>query len=251
MNPFNLKALPTRHLDLQGGYNFRDVGGLQNQNGRLVKKGKVFRGDELHGLTNQDLETLSRIPIFSIVDFRGQSEVNNAPDRKPASLKGFYALSIDPGNIVSDPGINPATITPQEAARYMKNIYVQLVSAPAAISRYREFFELLQRPEVAPLLFHCTAGKDRTGVGAALFLSALGVDEETILSDYLLSNLYLEGKYGKLKKEHPYLKVLFEVTPDFLRTGLNTVKEKYGSVQNYLTEELNVDLSKMEKMYLE
>jgi len=99
-------------------------------------------------------------------------------------------------------------------------------------------------------LFHCTAGKDRTGMGAALFLAALGVDEETIYSNYLESNKNLEGKYAKMLEEHPEAEKMFGVQRSYLETGLSYVKETYGSIENYLTEVLAVDIDKLKELYL-
>lgn len=242
--------LAEKHLPMEGGFNFRDLGGIRNTEGKYVKWGKIFRGDELHNLTESDLQYLSSIPLISIVDFRSPSEIEAAPDKNPSSLKENYAYSIEPGNLSDFAGMNFNNLRAGEMDSMMMQLNIQLVTDPRYIERYREFFNLLQNENDVPLLFHCTAGKDRTGMGAALVLSSLGVDEEVIYQDYLLSNQYLEEKYGKLKSEYPNLAALFGVKREFLQAGIEQIKKDHGSVEKYLTDVLNVDLEKMKNMYL-
>lgn len=108
----------------------------------------------------------------------------------------------------------------------------------------------MHNKENTPLVFHCTAGKDRTGFGAYLFLSALGVDEELIIKDYLASNYYLQGKYGGYIRQYPVLSPLFEVREDYLGTAINQIKDTYGTVEVYLDKVLNVDRKKLKELYL-
>lgn len=239
-----------RHLPMTGGYNFRDLGGYRTQEGKYVKWGRIFRSDDLHNLIEEDLLYLAEIPIISIVDFRSEEESAQLPDRNPSSTKENYKLSISPGNLMSVFSLSKESITPEKIDTLMKEMNVLLVTDPNCINSYKRLFELLQSHSDTPLLFHCSAGKDRTGMGAALILSALGVDEQTIMKDYLLSNIYLANKYSKIKAENPNLSSLFEVKPEFLQAGLDRIKKDHGSVENYLTKVLNVDISKMKEMYL-
>lgn len=242
--------LSESHLPMTGGYNFRDLGGYKNAEGRYVKWGKVFRSDDLHNLTDADLKYLSSIPLVSIVDFRSDDEISQAPDKNPSSLKENYKYSISPGNLMEAVVKDINALTVERADQLMKDMNVLLVTDSACIDQYRKFFALLQNPGDAPLMFHCSAGKDRTGMGAALFLSSLGVDEQTIMNDYLSSNTYLADKYAKYKAESPALTSLFEVKQEFLQAGLERIKKDHGSVENYLTKVLNVDIQKMKELYL-
>lgn len=239
-----------RHLPMTGGYNFRDMGGYKNTEGRYVKWGKVFRSDDLHNLTDSDLKYLAAIPLVSIVDFRSSEEMEMAADKNPVSVKANYPYSINPGNLMDAVKKDVSKITTEEADRLMMDMNILLVSDTACIKRYKDFFALLQNEDDAPLMFHCSAGKDRTGMAAALFLSSLGVNEQTIVKDYLLSNTYLANKYAMLKAENPAMKSFFEVKPEFLQAGLDKVKNDYGSVENFLTKVLNVDIQKMREKYL-
>lgn len=239
-----------RHLPMTGGYNFRDLGGYITTEGKYVKWGKVFRSDDLHSLTDADLRYLSSIPLVSIVDFRSEEEMNEQPDLNPASVKQNYKYSINPGNLMGAVKADLENLTEMKADTLMMGMNELLVSDSASISQYKKFFALLQNDEDVPLMFHCSAGKDRTGMGAALFLSALGVDEQTILQDYMLSNSYLANKYAKYKAMNPALSSLFTVKPEFIQAGLSRIKKDHGSVENYLTNMLGVDISKMKEKYL-
>lgn len=239
--------LSERHLPMAGGYNFRDLGGYKNKEGKYVKWGKIFRSDDLYHLTSEDLNYLANIPVKSVVDFRSAEEVKKAPDKVPSSAKE-YAYSITPGNLDIQQDIS--SFTAEAIDSVMMSINRMLVTDPSIIKLYKDFFALLQDQNDVPLLFHCTAGKDRTGMGAALILYALGVDEETIFQDYLASNFYLDDKYAQLKQDYPEMASMFEVKRDFLQSGIEQIKKDHGSVENYLKNSLNVDLDKFKEMYL-
>ncbi len=115
--------------------------------------------------------------------------------------------------------------------------------------QYTEFFKILQGGNNAPLLSHCSAGKDRAGFAAALFLSSLGVDRETVIGDYMLSAQYLKGKYDKEIQAHPELEPLLTVKREYIEAALNTIDKEYGGMENYLTNNLGVDLGKMRELY--
>lgn len=243
--------LSDRHLPMSGGYNFRDLGGYRTTDGRYVKwGGKIFRSDDLHNLTDEDLNYLSSIPLVSIVDFRSDDEREAAPDKNPESVKENYKYAISPGNLMGAIKADLQNITEMKADTLMMGMNELLVSDPACIDQYRKFFELLQDDKNVPLMFHCSAGKDRTGMGAALILFSLGVDEQTIINDYLLSNKYLANKYAAYKAAYPALSSLFEVKPQFLQAGIDKIRKDHGSVDNYLTKVLNVDITKMRDKYL-
>lgn len=242
--------LSERHLPMTGGFNFRDLGGYKTKDNRYVKWGKIFRSDELHLLTPADLKYLESIPLVSIVDFRSEDEMQRAPDINPSSVKVNYAYPITPGNLMAVVATGIEKLTAEDAESLMREMNVLLVTETASIVRYTAMFQLLQEDKDVPLMFHCSAGKDRTGMAAALILSALGVDEETILRDYMLSNTYLADKYVKFKAKVPALSSLFEVNAQFLQAGFGRIKQDHGSVENFLTEVLNVDIEKMREMYL-
>lgn len=240
--------LADKVLPMDGGYNFRDMGGIKNKDGKFVKWGKMFRSDELHNLMSSDLKYLASIPIVSVVDFRSEQEINAGPDKLPKSVKNDFKLSIAPGNLSMSPDLEKYTAN--QFVDFMIEMNRMFVTDSAIINQYRKFFELIQDQKNVPLMFHCTAGKDRTGMAAALFLYSLGVDDETIMNDYLSSNIYLEKKYDFIKTTRPNFEPLFSVRSEYLQAGLDQIKKDHGSIENYLTKILNVDLQKMREMYL-
>ncbi|NDV64098.1 tyrosine-protein phosphatase [Bacteroides sp. 224] len=241
--------LAETHLPMTGGFNFRDLGGIRTQDGHHVKWGKFIRTDELHQLTEADLRYLSSIPIISVVDFRGQMEIDNAPDILPASVKNAYPLSIHPGNILELQDIAKSGSLNLEKVMITINEY--LVSDSTFINQYKEFFSILQDESKVPVIFHCTAGKDRTGMGAALILFALGVNEEMIYENYLASNIYLKEKYAEDIRKNPQMEAVLTVKKEFLEAGINKIKELYGTPENYLTQKLGVDIERFREMYLD
>lgn len=244
-------VIAERHLPMAGGYNFRDLGGIKTKDGRYTQWGKLFRSDELKKLTDADLAYLSSIPLNTIVDFRTDKEVSSAADKKPSSVKQNLHLPIEPGNLSDwEAMAQMVGATEEEMEQYMIDLNQLLAKDVGATEQYREFFKLLQTDSKIPLLFHCTAGKDRTGMGTALILWALGVDEDTIIKDYLLSNEYLDEKYAVYKEKYPQFIPLIEVRAKYLQAGLDKIKEEYGSVDSYLVDVLQVDIAKMKQTFL-
>lgn len=242
--------LAETHLPMEGGYNFRDLGGIRTTDGNYVKWGKLIRSDDLHTLTNADLEYLASIPITSDVDFRTEMEIETAPDRMPSPDTKYYRLSISPGNMDESMIKTLLGYSALQADSMMMAINVSLVSDSAYVAKYRDFFRLLQNDVNLPLLFHCSAGKDRTGMAAALILYGLGADDETVMQNYLMSNKYVEAKYAPYIEKFPNLKPLFEVKPEFLQAGIDRIRADHGTVEDFLKSELNVDIQKFRDMYL-
>lgn len=233
-----------RVLPMQGAYNVRDLGGYPAADNKHVKWHKVFRSGDLNKLTESDLVYFSEIPIKSYIDFRDSAEIAAAPDRKPTSLVHEYLLPIETGSI-----IDMAQITKENAPGLM--VEGNKIFARDNQAVYREFFQILMNDDTTPLLFHCSAGKDRTGFGAALFLSSLGVDRDTIIKDYMLSNECLADKYADMIKAKPELAPLMSVKKEYIQAAFDVIDNEFGGIDNYLTKNLNVDLEKMKRLYTE
>lgn len=242
------RIIAERHLPMAGGYNFRDLGGIKTKDGRYIKWGKLFRADELSGLTNDDVLYLSSIPITSIIDFRAVTEMKRAPDKLPTSVKFSYPLSITPGNLSTE-GIQ-ANLLKTNIDIHMKQMNRILVSDPVCVNAFRKFFNIVQKRLSAPLIFHCSAGKDRTGMAAALLLFALGVSEEKIMDDYLMSKVFLADKYDVIIAKYPRAESIFTVKKMFLKAGINQIKRDYGTIDYFLENVLGVNIDKLQEMYL-
>jgi protein-tyrosine phosphatase len=241
--------LSERHLPMEGGYNFRDLGGFKTKDGRYTKWGKLFRADELSNLTNSDIKYLSSIPITSVIDFRAQAEAKRSPDHLPSTVQFTYPIAITPGNLSTE-GIQ-ANLLKSNIDSHMKHMNRLLVSDPACVRAFRIFFAIVQNNLSAPLIFHCSAGKDRAGMAAALILFSLGVDEETVMQDYLSSKIYLSDKYDAFIAKYPRAEPIFTVKRMFLQAGINQIKRDHGTIMNFLTKELKVDIIRMRRLYLE
>lgn len=196
-----------RSLGLKAAANARDLGGYRTADGRTVRSGVALRGDALNRLTDADLDILSGLGLRQVVDLRGLNEVEeNGSDRLPG---GVPVGADGPVRLVQLPVYSPehdiyislrdvlagqdsqaqhALLGDGGAERIMAEVYDWFVTDPAIRDLFASAVRLLADPDGVPLLFHCTAGKDRTGWTAAIVLTALGVDRDTVYEDYLLTN---------------------------------------------------------------
>jgi protein-tyrosine phosphatase len=236
---------PGRLLPLKGLYNLRDLGGYPLKGGRQVKWGLLYRGGDFDGLSPEDRELLEKRNIKTIVDFRDKEEQTLAPDGAIGTVTSIRWLPIDAGSILDMTRIS----TNSEGEAVMEKLY--RILAEYARSQYGEFFALLSNSANPPLLFHCSAGKDRTGLAAALVLSALGAGRETIIADYLLSEECLKGKYQTWIASNPGQEPLMSVRRSYLEAAFDTIDRIYGGMDRYLRDELGADPELLREMYTE
>lgn len=228
----------------EGTFNVRDLGGLKTLPGRKVKRGLFFRSDDLSTLTRRGKAALEAHGIRTIVDFRGDEEVRLAPNRLPATVQRSVWLPIEPGNV-----LELVRLTSETAPEMMCELY--RVLARDAQQMYWEFFRLLSNPENAPLLFHCSAGKDRTGFAAALFLLSLGASRETVERDYLLSAGFVREKYRNAVEADERFASIYTVRPEYLAAAFEVIDTEFGGTENYLRNCLGVDAARMQELYSE
>jgi len=245
-----------RVLPLQGGRNFRDLGGYRAADGRMVKWGLLYRSGQMHGLTPADYAYLQRLGIRVVCDFRDVRERASEPTQWPAgqapqTFSDDYTL--DMGDMML-PG-DPATWTHDQVVAKMTASYPKLLDQFRGQYR-RMFAELLAGH--APLAFHCTAGKDRTGIAAALLLSALGVPRETVIEDYLLSNRYRAdlstGGGGFWAKLSPgAMRAFAGVDRAYIDAVLARIDRHPGGMTGYLKDEMGLDaaaIATLRSLYL-
>lgn len=238
------ETMTRRFVALEGVTNYRDVGGYPAAHGKTVKWLCFYRSGDLFALSDKDLATLAATGLKTIVDFRSNYEAQADPDRVPASVIKVCNLRIDPGDIFAlEDAVNG------DGAHLMAHLNVVLVNEAKA--QYAGFFQLLADSANTPLLCHCSAGKDRTGLAAALFLTALGVDRELIYADYMLSARLAEEKYRHILNHHPRLLAVITVNPAYLAAAFKEMDDKYGGPAAYLTHELKVDIPLLQAMYTE
>lgn len=239
-------------LFLAGATNFRHLGGYAGHGGRRVAEGRIFRSDHLGALTREDLQQLRALGVRRVLDLRGVAERSTAP----CALEGVavHSLSIEPTIVQKLSALLEAghRLTASEVEEHMKDTYRGFVRQNT--HRYAELFGHLLEAD-APLVFHCTAGKDRTGFGAALVLASLGVGEADIMRDYLLTNGQLKppepSRYGLTREVQD---VLWRVQPEFLLAALEALEADYGGMEAYLREGLGLgepERERLRELYLE
>lgn len=243
--PAGVTDAPTELLRLASADNFRDVAGpgYPTRDGGRMRRGAFYRSNELQ-LTETDAAALARLGVTTVHDLRSAPEVEAHPDVDvPGATWHHVEVSGIPMEMVQGLADTAA------AERVMREVYVAFVRSAEARASYAELLTALAEGP-PPQLFHCTAGKDRTGWAAALLLEVAGVDRETILADYLLTNEVSSAtreKYLALIGEHlgPEKVAVYEPTmlvePSYLRAGYDAVAADYGSVDGYLRGGLGLD----------
>ena len=248
--------------------NFRELGGYKTQDGRTVRKGLLYRSAALGSMNERELKALEKMGIRSILDFRSRLEEAAFPDPPVPGATNYHvsAMRDNDGNdvdyspsaillaAVKEPGFN-------KVAALTKHAYSFIVFDSEA---YQKMFELLLN-EKAPLLFHCTQGKDRTGAAAILILLALGVDEKTILDDYMLTNKYRKSLIDKAmnrhkiltrisRNAHTFMLIHEGVDRSFGEAAIRSIKERYPDYETFFLKEYALtadDLARLRDLYLE
>ena len=239
-----------RHYSFEGCFNFRDIGGYLNQEGKKVKRGLYFRAGRQDRMTNKDLAQLSDLNIATQIDLRKQEEVLDQGKGPLQDMGAKYInISVIPeggseklNKLVGDTGIS--------GKRYLG--YLEF--GPTSWLR---LFGILAEEENLPVLLHCTAGKDRTGVSTAFLLSVLGVSRDIIEADYLLTNLDTERQADFIESTVGYpegynrekMISIAGVPKDAMKDFLDGVESKWGSVIEYL-EKIGVTREQMDQVRL-
>ncbi|MEA2908060.1 MAG: protein-tyrosine phosphatase [Bradyrhizobium sp.] len=243
---------PARHLNLVGASNFRDLGGYPARGGRAVRWRQIFRSNHLGHVTVPDIEILRGLGLKSAFDFRGTEE-------RVAAICGLkeiavHSLPIEP-TVVAALRARLATGIPlssADALEVMRGSYRDYVRHNTP--RFRTLFAHLLEDR-APLVIHCTAGKDRTGFACALILHALGVPHELIAEDYLLTNrFYRRDPSASSDFPADVSKVLGSVETSFLAAAFDAIGADYGDLENYFSEGLGLgarERASLEARYLE
>jgi protein-tyrosine phosphatase len=236
-----------RLVPLEGTLNFRDLGGYPASGG-TTRWGVVYRADKLSELTDADLAHLGGLGIRTVCDFRYDREVDEDPSRLP---DGARVVRMAIGSSVGD---NPNSLEDLIRAGAITHVvaadvadsYVRTLEQRTDL--LRGLVELVADPEHHPVVIHCTAGKDRTGIAAALLLGAVGVDEATIIQDYALTDQYrsearladIGPRLARDGIDIENLRVLFTAPAETMELALAGVRERWGGILPYVTDELGV-----------
>lgn len=247
--------------------NLRDLGGIALAHGREVRPGLVLRSGQLSGLDPADDAELAALGIRTVVDLRTADERGSAPDRLPPGARLFVA------DVLGDnPGVAPARLRalladPVEAERLLgggkaeemfAETYRQMVLSPRAGAAYRAFVDTVADSTACPVLFHCTAGKDRTGWAAALLLLLLGASRDVVRAEYLAVNPVVRVAF------RPYVQsfldaggdpeiasAIIEVRPRYLDTALDAMDERWGGLDGYVRDGLRIPVVVLRRLRAE
>ncbi len=247
-----MSEVPARHLNLVGASNFRDLGGYPARNGSRIRWRQIFRSNHLGHLTDSDIEVVRGLGVRSAFDFRGSVE-------RAEALCGLaeitvHSLPVEPTVVaalraIAASGTPLSTVHATEVMRDSYRNYVQQNT-----QRFRTLFEHLLEDR-APLVIHCTAGKDRTGFACALILHTLGVPDPVISEDYLLTNrFYRRDPSSGSDLPDDVKQVLGSVQASFLGAAFEAIDAHYGDLENYLRDGLGLgaaERAKLEARYLE
>ena len=264
-------------LEFEGISNARDLGGLTGHGNRTIKMGRIIRSDNLSCATGKDCAKLKDYGLRKIVDFRTDEEINNSPDRKIDGvqwMKNPILKSLTTGITREKETEKPSSLPEillsfscelgKAGKEWLASLYIPLVSDEFCLNGYRNFLDVLKNNHDGAVLYHCSAGKDRVGIGTLIFLSILGVDRQDIIKDYLLTN----ESYASVIKEAQELGRARGVDPAiidtieplsgvdmlYISTALDVIDNTHGGIESFLKNQLGIGQSYIEALrdnYLE
>lgn len=255
------------HVALQGVLNNRDLGGFPTANGKFFKRRRLIRSGDLHHATSTDLNQLINMhDMECIVDLRSSTEIEASPDPLPL-LQGIEYVHLEvltPDDIVSVAHLNAGqdmTLvrefmgSPYET---ITDLYSKALLGESGMKSYSQFLEMLLASEEGAILWHCTQGKDRTGIAAILVESALGASEVDIRRDYLATNLFISGWIARMKEFLANRKIAQGIendidayayaSPCYFEEVFRIVNEMFGSISGYMKDALDFDEDKCRKL---
>jgi len=253
------KNVTEKDIEIKKVHNFRTVGNIKNVDGRTLKEGKFYRSGHLYQLKKKSFKEIENLGIKEIIDLRNSKEIAQKPDHLPSEIiyKNYSAFE-DEGDQLDQAKklVLKGKVDGSDADTRMLEFYKDYVTENPEIIK-KIITEILESDH--PVLYHCTAGKDRTGITSALILTILKFDKETIYNDYLLSNNYRQKLVDKRlhlannlhflypKMDINVLEKLSWVEVDYLDAAFNEINKKYGSVDNYIQQVLGISENKRQE----
>lgn len=232
--------------------NFRDLGGLANRQGQAIKPHRLLRSGELTDLSAKESDILSsQYNVKSVVDFRSTEEAVEAPD---VPIRGAKYHNIDilknAGEYISSFANFHEIEDRREVIPFMNEVYTLMIRDADATAGFRQFLQIVLDQEDGAVLYHCFAGKDRTGIATAILLAILDVDRQTILADYMRTNemrrainetlLQKDRERGYTEEKLEILESFLLVEPVYLETAFAVAQDLYGSFNDYISRALGV-----------
>lgn len=250
------KSITSKDINIKKVNNFRSVGNIRNIDGRTLKEGKLYRSANLFKLKRKSFKEIDRLEIREIIDLRNSKEIAKKPDHLPLGImyKNYSAFE-DEGDQLDQAKklVLKGKVNGSDAEKRMLDFYKDYVTKNPEIIK-KIVTEILESNE--PVLYHCTAGKDRTGIITALILTILKFDKETIYNDYLLSNNYRKKLVNKRlnlaenlhflypKMDIKVLEKLSWIETAYLDASFNQINKEYGSTEKYIQDVLGINEDK-------
>jgi protein-tyrosine phosphatase len=244
--------------------NLRDVGGYKTRDGATVVRGLAYRSDTFNPMSPGDIKKLARVGLKNDYDLRTTAEVKAKPDEMPPGV-AYHLLNVLADAKSAAPAELEALLhEPQKAnkalgggkieALFMEG-YREFISLPSAKQSYRTLFMDLANPQMAPGVFHCTTGKDRTGWAAAALLTLLGVPHETVMADYMRTNDYTLPQFKPVIDDfvaaggdRAIAEAIFGVKPEYLEASFEEMRKQYGTIEGYFADGLGVDAAQQKAL---
>ena len=263
-------------IEFEGLSNVRDLGGLVGHGGKKIKMGRLIRSDNLSPATEYDCKKLQEYGLKKIVDFRTDDEIKNSPDKAVCGatwMKNPILKSLTTG-ITREEARQPSSLAEillnfsrdlgSRGKSWLASLYVPLVSDEFCLNGYRTFLDVLKNNRDGAVLYHCSAGKDRVGIGTLIILSALGVSREDIIKDYLLTNesyaaiineaRELGKAQGVSQEIIDTIEPLSGVDISYINTALDVIDNTHGGIDAFLKNRLGLDeeyINDLRENYLE
>lgn len=245
------RTVGARMVEMDSVQNLRDIGGYYTANDKMLRWGKIFRSGELAALSDWDSIRLDKLHIKTIIDLRPTSDVRQKPlVYSKARIVHIPIYTEGEDNLTAR--IWEGRMRKRDALLYMQDQYLQFITKDQQL--YAQALEMFLEKDNYPILFNCTLGKDRAGFLAALLLTALDVPEETIINDYTTSNNHIDiSSFASLAHElsaeaQETITALLTSSESLMSFTLQSIKKDYGSLDKYLTNELNFNEKKQSKL---
>lgn len=254
--------------------NTRDLGGYYTMDGRKILPKRLLRSGALFEAPEEDLKILTdQCRLGTVIDFRTGEERRQKPDPEIPGVVNIFNPILDEKTVgitfeekeTQKKGDNAIRGIQEHAASmggnprlYVDQLYEDLALNSHAARSYRRFFEILLEADERAVLWHCTAGKDRVGIGTALLLTALGVDRETIVKDFVMTNDFVEDHAEKIagqvaaetgnKVLGDCVRVLLTVSEEYILHGFQAMEQAYGNMDAYLEQHIGLEAEKRERL---
>jgi len=244
--------IANRHIYFKKVVNFRDVGGLKTTQGKTVKWGKIYRSDNLSQLRTGEFDKFNDLQIKTVFDLRTPQEIEGKEDHLPPNVSYVHAPSVlDHGDLLSGmrSKVLNGEISDEESIQIMAEFYRGIVADN--VPALKQLLQTILNSD-APVLYHCSAGKDRTGITTALILSVLKVDRQTIINEYLLSDYYRRQKVERMLTKAKIAKVIkprlgvgviqnfMSVNERYLNEAFNYIDSNYGGMDAFIKNQLGI-----------